>query len=238
MNVVITISRQLGSNGSYIATEAAKLLDFRYLDREILQRAAERAGYPDAEMVRALAEKERAPSFLDSILDSLGKMTPVPIVPSATLREGQAYSELANSMLAQQTIEEQQRERAAENYGALVERVISNYAESGNVVIAGRGGQVILRHRRNALHVRVVASTETRIRNLVARQELPREEAEEYIRESDRRRARYLQRYHGVSWDDPRLYHLVINTDKVPVPMGTHIVVEAARWLDQSLAEG
>lgn len=230
MGIVITVSRQLGSGGSYIATAAAEALGYRYLDREILQRAARAAGYPDEEMVEALARHERIPGYLERMLDALGRMSAVPIVPSATLREGQAYVEIMDSMLTAEVIESQKRQRVAEGYLELVRDTILNLAETGDVVIVGRGGQVILRDRPDVLHVRVIASAETRVRNLMARQNLTREEAESQIRESDRDRARYLKRYHGVNWEDPLLYHIVINTDHVPVPLGEHLIVEATRW--------
>ncbi|MGC9349283.1 MAG: AAA family ATPase [Anaerolineae bacterium] len=236
MGVVITVSRQLGSQGSYMATEVARRLDYRYLDREILQRAAEIAGYPDEQMVRALAEREQTSGFLQTILNSLNTMPPVPSVPSATLREGYAYADIVSSMVSEEVIAQQERERAATGYADLVREVIQSYAETGDVVIAGRGGQVILRNRRNALHIRVFAPLETRIRTLITRQQIGSDEAETRIRKSDRQRARYLQRLHDVDWDDPNLYHLVINSGEVPVPMGASIIVEAARWVASTLS--
>jgi cytidylate kinase len=238
MGVVITVSRQLGSGGSYIATEVARRLDYRYLDREILQHAAEIAGYPDEEMVRALGEREQITGFLQSILASLNKMPPVPTVPSATLREGYAYADVVNAMVSQEVIAQQERERAAAGYADLVRQVIQSYAEAGDVVIAGRGGQAILRNRRNALHVRIFAPVETRTRTLMARQQIGREEAEDRIRESDRQRARYMQRLHNVDWEEESLYHLIINSGEVAVPMGAAIIAEGARWLAETLGDG
>lgn len=237
MGMVITVSRQLGSEGSYIATEVAERLGYRYLDREILQRAAAAAGYPDERMVKNLAEKEEVPGFVERVIRALGSMSSVPSIPSATLREGASYAELADSMVSSALIAERDRERAAANYRELVRQVILEYAETGDIVIVGRGGQVILRNRQNALHVRVFASPETRIRTLMSRESLDRESAEDEIRTSDRQRGRYLQRYHGVDWEDPALYHLTINADKVPVAMGTTIIEEAVHWLAQSLGE-
>lgn len=236
MGMVITVSRQLGSGGSYIATAAAEALGYRYLDREILQRAAQTAGYPDQEMVDALARHERIPGYLERMLDALGRMSAVPIVPSATLREGQAYVEIMDSMLTAEVVESQKRQRAAEGYLELVRHTILGLAEAGDVVIVGRGGQVILRDRRNALHVKVVAPVPTRTRNLMTRLEISEDEARSLIQESDRNRARYLKRYHGVNWEDPLLYHLVINTENVPVPLGEHLIVEASRWIASSIA--
>ncbi|MCD6286185.1 MAG: cytidylate kinase-like family protein [Anaerolineae bacterium] len=237
MGIVITVSRQLGSNGSYMATEAAEELGFSYLDREILQRAAEEAGDPDEGMVEALSRQERVPGFLERLLDSFGRYSAVPMTPSASLRQGQAYVEVLDAMMAAEMVNSQRRETAAANYGDLVRDVVLNLAETGNVVIAGRGGQAILRNRRNALHVRVFASPETRIRNLMARQSIPRDEAESSILESDRYRARYLQHYHGVNLENPLLYHLMINSDGVSVALGAQLIVTAAHWLQETTRE-
>jgi cytidylate kinase len=237
MGIVITVSRQLGSNGSYMATEAAEELGFHYLDREILQRAAEEAGHPDEGMVEALSRQERVPGFLERLLDSFGRYSSVPMTPSASLREGRAYVEVLDAMMATEMANSQRREMAAANYGDLVRDVILNLAETGDVIIAGRGGQAILRNRRNALHVRVFASPETRIRNLMARQGILRDETESSILESDRDRARYLQHYHGVNVENALLYHLMINSDGVSVPLGAQLIVTAAHWLQKTTEE-
>ena len=42
--ITITISRQMGSGGSFIGYSVAKELGFNYIDREILRQAAERLG--------------------------------------------------------------------------------------------------------------------------------------------------------------------------------------------------
>ena len=38
--MAITVSRQMGSGGTYVGYEVAKALGFSYVDREILRRAA------------------------------------------------------------------------------------------------------------------------------------------------------------------------------------------------------
>jgi len=237
MSIVITISRQLGSQGSYMATEAATALGFRYLDREILQSAAAEAGYPDERMVEALSQQEEVPGLLARMIEAMGRMATVPVIPSATMRESPVYGELVSAALAEQLMAERGRAVAADNYRELVRQVILKYADAGDAVIAGRGGQVILRHRRNALHVRVYGSPTVRARTLMARYGISRDEAESDIQRSDRERARYLQRYFGVAWDDPQLYHLSINADDVSVSLGAHLIVEAARWLAQAQSD-
>lgn len=246
MSTVITVSRQLGSRGSYIATAVAKTLNLRYLDREILQRAAELAGYPDEAMVAQLEKREKVPSVLERVIEAMGRMPMIPTIASATLREGYTYDEqIAMMMLEDQMsrqeayrrlVEEEIRAEASEPYTELLRQVIREYAEIGDVMIVGRGGQVVLQENPHVLHIRVQAPLEARIRYLMERMGIDREEAEDQIHQSDKDRARYLRHFHGVDWDDPTLYHLVINTGKITVDTATHLISEAARRIASPIA--
>ncbi|MGB3905184.1 MAG: cytidylate kinase family protein [Anaerolineae bacterium] len=42
----MTVSREMASHGCEIAAEVARIVDFRFIDREIIHRAAEEAGVP------------------------------------------------------------------------------------------------------------------------------------------------------------------------------------------------
>jgi cytidylate kinase len=55
---VITVSRQRGSMGSYIALEVAQRLGLQYLDREIIASVAREAGVP-VESVEAIEARAR-----------------------------------------------------------------------------------------------------------------------------------------------------------------------------------
>ena len=246
MSTVITVSRQLGSRGSYIATAVAKTLNLRYLDREILQRAAELAGYPDEAMVAQLEKREKVPSVLERVIEAMGRMPMIPTIASATLREGYTYDEqIAMMMLEDQMsrqeayrrlVEEEIRAEASEPYAELLRQVIREYAEIGDVMIVGRGGQVVLQENPHVLHIRVQAPLEARIRYLMERMGIDREEAEDQIHQSDKDRARYLRHFHGVDWDEPTLYHLVINTGKITVDTATHLISETAQRTSSPIA--
>lgn len=241
MSIVITVSRQLGSQGSYIAVAVAQELQLRYLDREVLHRTAELAGYPDAEMVARLEEKERVPGLLGSILAALETMPPVPAIPSATLREGYAYDDLVAMLMRRESLTreeawerlaaEQRRAELSADYPELVRRVILESAQTGDAIIVGRGGQVLLREMPGVLHVQVIASEAVRVHRLMHRMGIDEKEAEQQIRQSDRDRARYLKHFHHVDWRDPCLYDLVINTDKIPGDLAVKMICGAARGL-------
>src|SRR6266403_3794685 len=64
----ITISRQMGSGGSYIGQVIAKKLGLKYVDREVLHLAAKEFGC-DEETVEA--RSERISSFWERVLGGL-----------------------------------------------------------------------------------------------------------------------------------------------------------------------
>lgn len=245
MSIVITVSRQLGSRGSYIAAAVAKKLGLRYIDREILNRAAEMAGYPDEAMVNHLEQREKVPGFLERIIASLNGLPMIPTIASATLREGYAYDEQVAILMVQegisrdeafqQLVENERRIEAGEAYDDLVRQVILEYATIGNAIIVGRGGQAVLRDYPNALHVRVQAPEELRILRLTERLGLDDKEAERQIRKSDKERSRYMRHFYNIKWDDLDLYHLTINTGKLSVDTATQIICDTARRVSRKM---
>ena len=57
MSYVITIGRQYGSGGRYIARELAKKLKINFYDNELLIKAAERTGF-SVDYIKANEEKK------------------------------------------------------------------------------------------------------------------------------------------------------------------------------------
>jgi cytidylate kinase len=116
-------------------------------------------------------------------------------------------------------------------YQRQVERIIAGLADQGNVVIVGRGGQMVLRGRPDVLHVRVIASLEARVARLQQERNISEEAAEASLEASRKVRARYIRRSYDVDLDDPALYHLVINTGLLRLPQAASLVVQALREL-------
>jgi cytidylate kinase len=103
---------------------------------------------------------------------------------------------------------------------------ILHLAEVGNVVIIGRGGNIITARLGSAFHVRLVGSLERRIEHLVDYKHLRLAEAEEYARTEDLGRKRYVKKYYGADIEDPLLYDLVINTDRVSYEEAARLIAE------------
>ncbi len=106
--------------------------------------------------------------------------------------------------------------------------VVLDMAKQGDAVFVGRGAQVLLKSFHCALHIRVIASTERRIRNLVAR-DYTEAAAEKAIDRSDHERSAFIRFAFGVSWDNPALYDAVLCTDKLGVDLAVDTILTMAR---------
>jgi cytidylate kinase len=93
---------------------------------------------------------------------------------------------------------------------------IEALAMRGNTIVVGRGANLIAAHQPKAFHVRLVGSLERRLERVQESQGLGKAEARELVLREDRGRKRYLKKYFDKDLDDPLLYHMVINTDKLP----------------------
>jgi cytidylate kinase len=119
-----------------------------------------------------------------------------------------------------------------DGYVNMVGLVIRGLAQEGNVLIAGRGGQVLLKNHPNTLHVQIVAPMAFRTKLLMERLSMDKRAAQNRIRASDRARFDYLRRYHDADWLDSTLYHLVLNGGRVSVQEGIDLIIAAQRTLD------
>jgi cytidylate kinase len=104
---------------------------------------------------------------------------------------------------------------------------ILQLAELGNVILIGRGANVITGKLENTLHVRLIAPLEKRIERIQKQNNLSRSKAEDFIRRNDQGRARYLKKYYHQHVEDPLLYDLVLNTDRFSIQEVVGIIGEA-----------
>jgi cytidylate kinase len=96
-------------------------------------------------------------------------------------------------------------------YCQKVAEVIRELAAQGDVLIVGRGGQVVLAGEAGVLHVRVIAPRPMRVQVVQQRCAISLEAATARIDASDQARAAFLRRAHGVRQDSSALYDLVLN---------------------------
>lgn len=221
---IVTLSRQLGSGGDAIAREVAQVLGLRMVDQGVINQAALEAGVPRVAIEELGYEGQR--SLVERILHVVYAMPAIPTTLEPASKDAVAAPGMLGSFLspANRPMSVSMRE-----YVRVVGLVIRDLARGGDVVVVGQGGQVVLRDLPGVLHVQVVAPFARRLALLMERGQVDRREATVQLRASDRARADYLQRYHGVNWLDPMLYDLIVNTDHLPLPAAVAAVVGACR---------
>jgi hypothetical protein len=92
---------------------------------------------------------------------------------------------------------------------------ILRLAELGNVIILGRGANIITSRLNYMFHVRLVGDKAARIEYVQADRSMDKKTATQIVEQEDQGRRRYIKRYFHCDIDDPTRYHLVINTPQV-----------------------
>jgi cytidylate kinase len=104
---------------------------------------------------------------------------------------------------------------------------IWHLAAGGHVILVGRGANVITASLPNVFHVRLVGSLERRIERLEEVYDFDREAALEFLKSQDTAKKQYLKEYFRADIEDPRLYHLVVNTDRVSYAQAAKLIGDA-----------
>jgi len=139
------------------------------------------------------------------VVDHVSSRMHVPTSLINRLREGKAGA-----------IERLRADRAS--LAVYVTEELLEVAERGNVVLRGWGATAVLRPVPHVVCVRITRPFEKRVAWL--QEQLGSDDAgdaEEEIRRSDRAHAARMHAQFGVTWGDPLLYDLVLNTDRVSV---------------------
>lgn len=121
-------------------------------------------------------------------------------------------------------------------YQEKVTAVIRELAAGGDVLLVGRGGQVVLADQPGVLHVRIIAPREMRLALVQARCRVPAEVAAARIEASDAARTGFLKRHFGVRGDEPSLYALVLNLAQMDVATAVDLVCLAAQQKESAHA--
>ena len=205
--MLITISRQFGAGGSLVGGHVATALRWTIVDNDFVGRIAARSGLPEAEVAR---RDERAPGFREWLTRALSRASPELFLPTPEAPP----AELEEAALVKVT-----------------ELVVADLAAEGRMVLVGRAASAVLGRKEDALHVRVVAPREARIRAVMARLGMGPSEAERLMDATDQHRTRYHREYYNRDWADPTHFHLVVNTGLLGYDGAGDVVVDRARRL-------
>lgn len=116
-----------------------------------------------------------------------------------------------------------------EVYLDLMESVVYAVAQRGEGIIIGHGSQLLLRDFGCALHVLIYASPLSRLQRIMSEHDVSREVAEKLMEKSDHEREGFMRYAFHMDGNDPSLYDLVLNTEKVGTEGAAKLIMEAAR---------
>jgi cytidylate kinase len=195
---VITISRQFGAGGITLGKMVAEKFGYIFADTEVIKMVAEMANV-STHFVETV-EKEAGGKFSKFI----SKMVSKPLV-ERILKDERGY------------IDE-------EIYLDYLVLIIAQMADDGDVVILGRGSQYILNDHPDAYHILLIDEFENRVRFMQEHYDLSKNRAIHVVKGEDKRRKNLYQKLGKTDYDNPSLYHLVLNMSKIDLDQALQLV--------------
>lgn len=219
---VITVSREFGASGTYIALKTAAALGYTCYDQQILNSIAEKMG-KDTEQIEPFDQNtyNRISVFFHEALESISKggmvFHPFGIGP-LDWDSGELFA--ANS-----------GNNKDKDYIEVLTHTIKELAEKSNAVIMGRGGSQILKNNPQTLHVRIIANMEDRIRRIMEEQKIDEEKAKMLIDSWEKTSTNFLYDFFDADIHSPHNYHLILNTSLLTPDTCVDILVNAVKSL-------
>jgi cytidylate kinase len=198
---IVTIAREYGSGGSDIGRQAAKMLGWELLDRQIIERVA---AVNNVDRAWAAEADEQSCRWWEKVLSGFRYGGPA-------LYLGGAWDMGVDRDLLQQ----------------FTVHVIEEAGKMGNCVIVGRSSQCVLRNEPRAMHVMVYAPLEEKLERM--KQRHPHEhDLRRLLHSIDAERLRCAQDYFGCDLRERGLYHLCVNST-LGIDICAELIVHAIR---------
>ncbi len=182
----ITVEREYGSGGAFIARRLAEHLGWKLWDEELTAEIA-RIAKVDHKAARLCDER------VDPLIYRLFRVFARGSYERALPVEGVPSRFDADQMVA------------------MLQEVIEDVASRGNCVIVGRGAPYILRDHSDAFHVFIYAPRDEKIRRIKTLGKTEKEAAQ-LVAEVDAERASFIRHYFGAEWPCRALYNAMINS--------------------------
>ena len=233
---VVTISGQAGSGAREVGRATAQRLQLDYVDQEILVEAARALGVPMESVVshdeRTAGLGERLAGMLRRFLErsaAAGAGDPMLGTGGLDLVLSRTYQEAAEGEGLQEVSDEQ--------YMNALTSIVRDLAKHDDVLIIGRGSQMVLKDWPGAFHVLLVAPLEQRIEFIAQRDGLSAEEAAKRVQDGDKGRHNFHHKFFKLHVDDPSLYDLTVNTARHPLDEAAELIAAAVRQASAAKAK-
>jgi cytidylate kinase len=190
---IITISREIGSGGGSVGRKLAEKLNVKYINKQLLQALQEKFNLTKSG-IEHLRNKKK-----NWFTDLFEQAAPA---PKATMEVGgYTFSREFPDAVTVKDIYEAEME------------ILNAIADEGSCVITGRSAFFVLKDRPNKVDIFITASKAARIEQVMAKQNLSKEEAVKLVDTVDEGRDNYVKRHTGLSRYDMRNYDLILDMD-------------------------
>ncbi len=214
---IITINAEFGTRGIFIAQKLAEELGYFYFDHIIAEEIA------NLIKVNKLDVKQFEEDRHENILATISKYFSLDIFK---LKKHDLKEEEKQQKLYSRNIRDSYKHLLpyrfeahgwidADIYKKMIYKVISSLAKTGDCVIVGRGGNIILAHEPNSYHFRFVASKEYRRKTLIEKKGIPENEVDKLMEKIDKKCINYNKYYFNFDVNDPHYYTAVLNVEKL-----------------------
>ncbi|MBW1976046.1 MAG: cytidylate kinase-like family protein [Deltaproteobacteria bacterium] len=204
---IVTISKEFAAESEVFAEKLAERLGYSILDKEFIAEAARQLNISETEASILRRGRE---SRLLRLIDKYTASTIQKVV-------SRDYGRLDD-----------------QNYFEVIKNLVIKAAKQDNVIIVGWGGQCILADHPRAIHVRIVKNIEERIAILKEKLDLDDRGALELIEREETESAKYIEHYFNRSWNDPHLYHLIINLSKLGFEQAVDLVIDLVEGVERN----
>ena len=119
--------------------------------------------------------------------------------------------------------------RGTERYVAYVRAALLKRVQNGDVVYHGFAGRLLLRDVSSVLRVRIIASIDDRIQEVVKRDGVSEDQARERIARADEERQKWARHLYDVDPRDVRLYDMVVQIGPMTIDDAVGTIELAAR---------
>ena len=111
-----------------------------------------------------------------------------------------------------------------EIYVDLLNQIIIKIAKEGKAVILGRGSQYILKEHKGVYHVLLVAERADRLKFMQEHYKLSPAKAKQVVDRREKRRASLYRKFGRKDYDQPHLYHLVLNMSQLDLKRALKLI--------------
>ena len=199
---VINIGRQLGSGGKVIGERLAARLGISFYDKELINLASKESGL--CKELFEKADEKPSQTIMGGLFGARFSLFTESSLPYTNYLSNDALFKIQSD-------------------------VIRKLASEKSCLFVGRCADYILRENPRCVNVFITASMEDRVKRVSETERISKEEAEELISKTDKKRSEYYNYYSYKTWGAAATYHLCIDSSVLGIDETVLFIEEFAK---------